>query len=92
MTSPDFEAAVRWFMRESWEAAKREQIALGARRADLLKALRWAGDEFGMVRQPNPGQPGTRDEAPNVVTLPGLAPRGNRHERRAAAALARRKA
>ena len=41
--------------------------------------------------QPNPGQPDGRYEAPNVVTAPGLVPTGNRHERRKAAALKRRR-
>lgn len=41
--------------------------------------------------QPNPGQPDGRYEPPNVVTAPGLVPTNNRHERRKAAALKRRR-
>lgn len=48
----------------------------------------WTPD---LRRQPSPGQPDGRYEAPNVVTAPGLAPTGNRHERRKAAALKRRR-
>jgi len=59
--------------------------------AELLKALRWAGDEFGAIR------PTCRDLAARPWAPRGrpdysgpIRPDGNRHERRKAAALARK--
>ena len=57
----------------------------------VLPWLHAPGISFAPLAQPNPGQPDARGEVPNVVTAPGLVPTGNRHERRKAAALKRRR-